>query len=99
MTHVRAELEVSERRACAVVEQPRATNRYQARQPEKDKELVKRLRELSRKHPRYGYRRITALLRREGFRVNRKPKGLNTRWVLCRLQNYAEFLPFKGRGL
>lgn len=28
--------------------------------------------ELSEKHPRYGYRRITALLRREGFEVNVK---------------------------
>jgi putative transposase len=28
--------------------------------------------ELSRKHPRYGYRRITALMRREGFEVNAK---------------------------
>jgi transposase InsO family protein len=28
--------------------------------------------ELVRKHPRYGYRRIWALLRREGWRVNRK---------------------------
>ena len=33
---------------------------------------MKRLRELSRQHPRYGYRRITALLRQEGWRVNRK---------------------------
>lgn len=28
--------------------------------------------ELSEKHPRYGYRRITALLRRDGFEVNGK---------------------------
>lgn len=28
--------------------------------------------ELAARHPRYGYRRITALLRREGLRVNRK---------------------------
>ena len=28
--------------------------------------------ELSRSHPRYGYRRIWAMLRREGWRVNRK---------------------------
>ena len=28
--------------------------------------------ELSGKHPRYGYRRITALMRREGFEVNGK---------------------------
>jgi putative transposase len=28
--------------------------------------------ELSGKHPRYGYRRITALMRREGFEINAK---------------------------
>jgi transposase InsO family protein len=28
--------------------------------------------ELVRRHPRYGYRRVWALLRQEGFRVNRK---------------------------
>lgn len=28
--------------------------------------------ELARQHPRYGYRRITALLRQEGWQVNRK---------------------------
>lgn len=33
---------------------------------------MKRLWVLSREHPRYGYRRITAVLRREGWRVNRK---------------------------
>jgi transposase InsO family protein len=70
--HIQEELEVSERRACEVVEQPRATNRYKARQPEKDKALIKRMLELSRKHPRYGYRRITALLKRTGYAVNRK---------------------------
>ena len=30
------------------------------------------MRELARRHPRYGYRRIWALLRREGWRINRK---------------------------
>lgn len=54
------------------MEQPRATNRYKARQPERDKELVKGMLELPRKHPRYGYRRITVLLNKEGFGVNRK---------------------------
>jgi putative transposase len=34
--------------------------------------LVRRMLELVRQHPRYGYRRIRALLRREGWRVNRK---------------------------
>jgi putative transposase len=34
--------------------------------------LVSRMLALVRKHPRYGYRRIWALLRAEGWRVNRK---------------------------
>jgi putative transposase len=33
---------------------------------------VQRMLELVRRHPRFGYRRIWALLRREGWRVNRK---------------------------
>jgi len=33
---------------------------------------MKRMEELAKKHPRYGYRRIWALLRREGWHVNRK---------------------------
>ena len=34
--------------------------------------MVKRILELTAIHPRYGYRRIAALLRREGWQVNRK---------------------------
>ena len=34
--------------------------------------MVKRMLELVRQHPRYGYRRIWALLRRAGWRVNRQ---------------------------
>ena len=37
-----------------------------------EQRLVKRLRALSRQHPRFGYRRITRLLQVEGWRVNRK---------------------------
>jgi putative transposase len=65
-------LDVSERRACQAVDQPRSTQRYQAAEVEDEKPLVKRMKELSCRHPRYGYRRIWALLRSEGFRVNRK---------------------------
>ena len=63
---------MSQRRACEVVEQPRATQRYQPRQSGDQALIVKRMHELVRQHPRYGYRRIWALLRGEGFRVNRK---------------------------
>ena len=65
-------LGVSERRACEVVGQPRSTQRYEPKEAEDEKPLVRRMKELSAQHPRYGYRRVWALLRREKFVVNRK---------------------------
>jgi len=69
---VQRRLGVSERRACRVLEQPRATQRYVAETGDEEARLVGRMLELVRRHPRYGYRRITALFRREGWPVNRK---------------------------
>ena len=63
---------VSERRACRVLSQPRMTQRYEATRPDDEERLVDRMRKLAGKHPRYGYRRIWALLRREGWSINRK---------------------------
>ncbi len=72
MERVQKELDVSERRACQTVDQPRSTQRYEPAEAADEKPLVKRMKELSARHPRYGYRRIWALLRSEGFQVNRK---------------------------
>lgn len=69
---VQKELKVSERRACQVMSQPRSTQCYEPRAPERDRVLVQRMHGLVRQYPRYGYRRIWALLRDEGCRVNRK---------------------------
>ena len=66
------ELEVAQRRACRVLDQPRSTQRYTPRAPDRDRPLVQRMLDLVRRHPRYGYRRITALLRQDGWAVNRK---------------------------
>jgi transposase InsO family protein len=64
---------VSERRACRLLGQPRSTQRQQPpRAKEGEGRLVARMLELVRLHPRYGYRRVWALLRREGWQVNRK---------------------------
>ena len=65
---------VSERRACQVIGQARSTQRYAPQRPERDKPVVQRMLALVREHPRYGYRRITKLLRREAqFRqINEK---------------------------
>jgi putative transposase len=67
-----AGFETSERRACQVVNQPRGTQRYRPKTKAIDVALVGRMHELVRLHPRYGYRRMWALLRGEGWRVNRK---------------------------
>jgi hypothetical protein len=65
-------LAVSQRRACRVLDQPRATQRYRPKLKDDEPKLIARMHELVRAHPRYGYRRIWALLRTEGWRVNRK---------------------------
>jgi transposase InsO family protein len=67
-----ATLNVSERRACEVMDQPRSTQRYVMKVRDDEAPLVKRMHEHVRRHPRYGYRRMWALLRGDGFRVNRK---------------------------
>jgi putative transposase len=65
-------LPVSERRACRVLGQPRSTQRYEPRVADDEEALVERVVELASQYGRYGYRRVTALLRREGWRVNHK---------------------------
>jgi len=63
---------VSERRACQVLGQSRSTQRHRALPPSDEPRLVTRIVQLASTYGRYGYRRITALLRREGWRVNHK---------------------------
>jgi len=63
---------VSERRACRVLGQPRQTQRYRPKIKDQEVRLVQHMLKLVREHPRYGYRLIWALLRREGWTVNRK---------------------------
>ena len=65
-------LQVSERRACRVLEQPRATQRHEAVTRSDEEPLRKRIVGLACQYGRYGYRRVTALLRDEGWRVNHK---------------------------
>jgi putative transposase len=63
---------VSERRACGALDQCRSSQRYQAIENDQEKSIVKRMHELVRDHPRFGYRRIWVLLRGDGWRINRK---------------------------
>jgi putative transposase len=62
---------ISERHAARIVKLAIGTLRYES-QKVFDEVLRHRLRELAGMHVRYGYRRLTVLLRREGWHVNAK---------------------------
>jgi putative transposase len=70
--HVVAELGVPERRACRVLGQHRSTQRKPPSAPDDEAALTADIVALATRYGRYGYRRITALLRQAGWRVNRK---------------------------
>ena len=72
MKHLQKNFRVSERRACRVVDQPHSSQRYLSTQADKDAALRQTMVALCSQNPRYGYRRVWALLRREGWEVNKK---------------------------
>lgn len=71
MHEIRQGYDLSENRACGLVGITRWINRYESRRDSQG-ELRQRIRELAGARPRYGYRRLTVLLRREGWKVNAK---------------------------
>jgi len=70
--HLSKQGKCSQRRACVAVGVSRSVVRYVARKRDDEARLVKKIRKLAVRNSRYGYRRITVLLRREGFRMNKK---------------------------
>ena len=63
---------MSERRACRLMDRDRTRYRYQGDATDRDQLLRDRLVELARHRPRYGYRRLCVLLRREGWHCDHK---------------------------
>jgi len=68
----RAAVEISERRACGLLMVVRGTCRYEAAIRQANDELRQKLRELAMVRRRFGYRRLHAVLRREGWTINHK---------------------------
>jgi putative transposase len=64
--------QMSERQACRLMDLARSTYRYCGRRAGCDAELRQRLKDLAAQRMRFGYRRLTALLVREGVEVNHK---------------------------
>ena len=69
---MREKLCISERRVCRVIGQPRSTQRHSSGGRDDEGRLSEEIIHFAGKYGRYGYRRITALLKQEGFRVNHK---------------------------
>ena len=62
---------MTERRACRLADQPRGTQRYRAIRREDEDALTQEIVQLASQYGRYGYRRITALLKRAGWKVGK----------------------------
>ncbi len=74
---------LTQRRACVLLQLQRATFNYQAC-PDRHVGLVREMHDLAQRHPRYGYRRVWALLRRRGRRGNKK--HVHRLWKRAKLQ-------------
>jgi putative transposase len=75
---------VSQRRACRALGVDRSGLRYVPATRDEELALARRIRDLAGAHPRYGYRRIWAMLRREGWAVN--VKAVHRLWRLSGLK-------------
>ena len=69
---MREALVISERRACRVLGQVRRTQRYTLKVADDETVLTANIISLASHYGRYGYRRITAMLRSDGWGVNHK---------------------------
>jgi len=72
MQMVDTKLNLSLARQCEILSLPRSSFYYKASSRNSDSWLMNEIQELWMKCPFYGYRRITAVLNRDGYAVNRK---------------------------
>jgi putative transposase len=80
--HLRGKFGISKRRVCRVVGQPRSSQRYAGLIRGDEEVLRAEIVRLASRYGRYEYRRITALLRNDGWGVNRRRvENLATRGV------------------
>lgn len=64
--------DISERKACKLFDQHRTTQRYDKKVNDLDEVIRARIVALASEYGRYGYRRVTALVNREGYKINTK---------------------------
>lgn len=75
---------LSLRRACALLRTPRSGLGYASKRAVLDAPVTTKMRELSQRYPRYGYRRIRVFLAREGHKMS--PDRAHRLWRRAGLQ-------------
>src|SRR5277367_1314239 len=84
--HAQQKHGMTERRACRLANQPRGTQRHRAIRREDEDALTQGIVQLASQYGRYGYRRITALLKRAALlsmRTSRSHSWETKRCVCC----------------
>ena len=79
MAYLRDRLGYSRWRICRAIGQAWSSQRYEKKVDQGERVLVMAMHRLAVLWPRFGYRRITVLLRKEGWRVNAKRVHCNGR--------------------
>jgi putative transposase len=87
---------VSQRRICRVMGRSRSTVRSRPKSAADEPKLVREIRRLARRHPRFGYRRIHALLVRQGWTVN--IKRVRRLWIGLGLKRPVRLRPARKLG-
>jgi transposase InsO family protein len=87
---------VSQRRASRLLGRSRSTLRYRPADRSQEAPLIKAIKRLARKHPRWGYRFIHALLERQGWKVNLK--RVHRLWKELKLQRRVRRRKVKKLG-
>lgn len=72
MTEIQTELQLTERRVCRALEQPRSTQRQAPIVTAFDSKVREEVVRLACQYGRYGYRRVTETMQKEGWRINHK---------------------------
>jgi putative transposase len=83
-SYLAEEYGLSERRICRVMNRSRSTVRYRPKPGGDEPKLVREMKRLARRHPRFGYRRIHALLARQGWTAN--IKRVHRLWIALGLK-------------
>ena len=70
--YVSEQYDISQRRICRILGRSRSVLRYRRRRQSDEPALNREIKRLARRHPRFGYRMIHALLLRRGWTINIK---------------------------